>query len=776
MTHAAASPFSIPRRFFRSFEQERLTLLSTISGLPTPEACSHYSSLLFRRLMVLYFLQTHGLLAQNPHYLPQQLLTIRTNLGSDKFFHTCLLPLFQTLASSAHLAGPIPTLALPLFALNSYETEFSALAIPDHSFERLFAFFGTFHWSLSSPSPRSTRILGPDILASLFEQQVDQKQTGAYYTRADVTRYTATNTIIPYLLTRLEQCMPTFFSSPGSLLSLLQASPDRYIQGALRSPDYLPLETEQDFQARQARYSSLLTRLQQGQCASVAALIDANLDLQQLLLDTINTAHDPAIVLQLYSLLSQITILDPTCGPGAFLLAALSLLQPLYAACLTRFGVLLQSPATLSSEQQIACETFLSAAGAAPNRSFFILEQIINHNLYGVDIMDEAVEICQICLFLLLLSSVQRPEDLCPFSHFSFHIRTGNALVGFVHPPTLPDCTLFAQESSTSAVQCRSLDSLLARTHGLLCESTTDSADYLEHLTQWRIRYRPFHWCLEFQSCMQQGGFSVIIGNPPFVEYHQTQYGSLFSGYQTQGRGNLYALVIERALALCREEHSFLGLLVPLSICGADRFSPLRRLLVSRSAQLWLANFAIFPCRLFEGAFQRLSLIFAQCATNSHCQLATTKIQRWYSAERPTLLPLITYTPATISRPLTLMSFPKLASPLQVRILAKAFTRTQENTLATLLSSSSTPHFVYYQEATNYWTKASCLVPFYKKNGVVMPPAHGRFLFFSEQTTAQAIMALLNSSLFYLWFATYADGFHLAHALVKSFPICYDRS
>src|SRR5579875_3677350 len=35
-------------------------------------------------------------------------------------------------------------------------------------------------------------------------------------------------------------------------------------------------------------------------------------------------------------------------------------------------------------------------------------------------------------------------------------------------------------------------------------------------------------------------------------------------------------------------------------------------------------------------------------------------------------------------------------------------------------------------------------------------------------------MALMNSSLFYLWFATYADGFHLSHLLVKAFPVGLD--
>src|SRR5581483_4576580 len=69
------------------------------------------------------------------------------------------------------------------------------------------------------------------------------------------------------------------------------------------------------------------------------------------------------------------------------------------------------------------------------------------------------------------------------------------------------------------------------------------------------------------------------------------------------------------------------------------------------------------------------------------------------------------------------------------------------------------------------WMKAVCRVPFYKKNGIMMQPPHGRFLFLRDKTTAHAIMAIMNSSLFYLWFATYSDGFHLSHTLVKAFPV-----
>ena len=34
--------------------------------------------------------------------------------------------------------------------------------------------------------------------------------------------------------------------------------------------------------------------------------------------------------------MQQVTILDPTCGSGAFLFAAMNILEPLYEVCISR--------------------------------------------------------------------------------------------------------------------------------------------------------------------------------------------------------------------------------------------------------------------------------------------------------------------------------------------------------------------------------------------------------------------------------------------------------
>src|SRR5437870_7865297 len=66
-----------------------------------------------------------------------------------------------------------------------------------------------------------------------------------------------------------------------------------------------------------------------------------------------------------------------------------------------------------------------------PSPRYFILKSIILNNLYGVDIMEEATEICKLRLFLKLVSQVKKFDDIEPLPDIDFNIRAGNTLVGF---------------------------------------------------------------------------------------------------------------------------------------------------------------------------------------------------------------------------------------------------------------------------------------------------------------------------------------------------------
>ena len=66
-----------------------------------------------------------------------------------------------------------------------------------------------------------------------------------------------------------------------------------------------------------------------------------------------------------------------------------------------------------------------------PSERYFILKSIIINNLYGVDIMEEAVEICKLRLFLKLVAQLDSYEQIEPLPDIDFNIRAGNTLVGF---------------------------------------------------------------------------------------------------------------------------------------------------------------------------------------------------------------------------------------------------------------------------------------------------------------------------------------------------------
>src|SRR5262249_34244137 len=99
-----------------------------------------------------------------------------------------------------------------------------------------------------------------------------------------------------------------------------------------------------------------------------------------------------------------LTVLDPTCGSGAFLLAALTVLEELQRACRQR---------------------------AEPGCSLFDVRQdILLCNLQGVDLMGEALELCKMRLFLKLFAALEPGQDCAPLRNLDHPLRNANVLTG----------------------------------------------------------------------------------------------------------------------------------------------------------------------------------------------------------------------------------------------------------------------------------------------------------------------------------------------------------
>ncbi len=764
---ASQETFDTFKRFYAGFRAAHTYLLTFLHDIASPTERTRFAALLLYRLTFLYFLQQLGLLDNNPHYLYDTLKHLQQHGRENSFlsfYHHLLLHLFYEAPPTStfnELLATIPRFHVALFDLTTIEPLDNRL-IPDEAFEQLFALFDSYKWQIDTQSAPTT--VHPALLTYLFEQSINKKQMGAYYTKEDVSEYIGRNTIIAYILQTIQQACAEDFRPDGSIWQLLRGDPDRYIASAIRRSEYLPAETEREYAQRRTRYTEQKTMLAAGKIVALNDFITYNLDITCFLRDIIATTSNARLLHALYHCLASMSILDPTCGSGAFLFATLNILTPLYTACLQRMHALLASPGSYPSEYLTQFREILQQADQYADPTCFVLKTIISNNIYGVDIMPEATEICRLRLFLTFVARLTHPDEIALTPTLTLHIRSGNTLVGFVR----------AQEAEKAIAgqinhelpdreQQASLDAYLASRYIAEGEQATTA------IQQWRESHQPFHWFLEFHEIMQRGGFDVIIGNPPYVEYSKVRHIYHVQGYETMTCGNLYAAVIERSLALCRPGSAFLGYVVPLSICGSLRFHQLRYIIKQHTSAHWFANFEIFPCRLFDGAFQRLSILLVRHAIRPENNAFVTKIQRWYASERPHLIDLIAYTKTQCT--LNPLVIPKLASPLQERILHKVMSQAAGQTIATMLAAHPTDHFVYYQEATNYWTKAINCIPYYKKNGALMAPPHGRFLYVHDAPTAQTMMAVMNSSLFYVWFATFSDGFHLSHTLVKAFPV-----
>lgn len=846
---AALNVERVTKRFYDEFKREHDRFLAFTEGIPDEKLRHWYVSVMLNRLMFIYFIQQKRFLNDDADYLIHKLEESKTH-GKDRYYHNFLCPLFfEGLAKrpedrsmdAKRLLGKIPHLNGGLFLRHQIEEKYGKrIGVPDEAFDRIFTFFGTWDWHLDARPNRSGREIDPNVLGHVFEKYVNQKQMGAYYSREDITEYIGCNAILPTLLGKVEEECKVAFEGAQSVWKNLQRNPDAYIQLAVLKgidedlPDTvfvglkdtsrrehwnkvadavlgLAGETWREVVARRELCAALRAKLKSGSVASIDVLVSNNLDIRRFAEEVIANSDGPELVRAFYHTLRKISILDPTCGSGAFLFAALNILEPLYDACIVRMQAFIDDLERLP-EMKI-CETYadfrkilaeMNDKLRHPSPRYFILKSIILNNLYGVDIMEEATEICKLRLFLKLVAQVTEGEKIEPLPDIDFNIRPGNALVGFATEDELDSshagATEFDFENNIPRIKEQAAiagalyerfrelltisapsEKLARAKEGLQEQFATLGADLDRHsageygiakssktkLEAFRASYQPFHWFAEFYEIMKRGGFDVIIGNPPYVEYRKVvgDYTVLQKKYASFDVKNLYAFCMERAATLLTADGWF-GMIVPSAAIGVREARPLRKLLLKRFDTTICSTYGIRPAKLFDGVDHRLCIYIAS-SDKAAPPIVTSKFNHWSSNERPTLFQNLAFE-ESFDHP-TLHRIAQVGTPMAALVLRKLVA--MKKTVSMYESRMNAKVTLFYHRSPRYWIRALDSEPYFKSDTREHSIHHIRELTFDKIENAHAIGALLNSSLFFFWFMSIGNGRNLTEEDVAAFPI-----
>lgn len=530
----------VVKKFFRDYQQEYIVFLDLIEGIDSEADRRWYASVILNRLMFIYFLQKKLFLDNgNGEYLNDKLTYSKKELGKNKFYSEFLTRLFfegfakhedQRNKETNKLIGKIKYLNGGLFLKHKIEIKYQGkIKIPDAAFDNLFDLFNRYSWTLDDTPGGADNEMNPDVLGYIFEKYINQKAFGAYYTRPEITEYLCEQTVYKLILDSVNE--PEIDSG---ILKL--AGADNY---------------------RPKRYDSiaeLLLKLDAKTCKKLVVNDDA--------------------------ILPNLSLLDPACGSGAFLVAAMKTLINVYSAILGKIEFLGDKKLN-EWKQQIETDH--------PSINYYIKKQIISNNLYGVDLMEEATEIAKLRLFLALVASAETVDQLEPLPNIDFNIMSGNSLIGLMrvdsknfekhqahtlfrksyadllrekdnairmykNPKGVDDIQLLRDNIENHRKDALpTLDEMLMDEFGNLGikyeQVTWDDTKNKEGKSIKRSinikdihALEPFHWGYEFSEIFKKkDGFDAIITNPPW-EIFKPQDKEFFASYSSTIKKNTQSI------------------------------------------------------------------------------------------------------------------------------------------------------------------------------------------------------------------------------------------
>jgi len=280
---------------------------------------------------------------------------------------------------------------------------------------------------------------------------------------------------------------------------------------------------------------------------------------------------------------------------------------------------------------------------------------------------------------------------------------------------------------------------------------------------------KPFDWNKEFPKVFQNGGFDIVIGNPPYgIKFNKIEKKYFIKKYlstrtipnKQKGSFDSFSLFIELGFKLLKK-NGILIYIVPISITSSESNGSLHKLLEENCEEIKISSYADSPQPIFENAVIKTSIIEIK-KTLTHCEriLCTKMYRKKEGTDMNELMKNLKF--INVKNFKLLGRYPKISEDIEINILSKLFSINTK--IGDLLSNQGAP--IYYRFAggryfnifTNYSTGSSA----------------ESFLNFNIKF-ANSIGAILSSDLYFWYYQIFSDNHNLKLYDIKSFPIPIEK-